>query len=48
MSADITSNVTDAVQYNNFSGEMVIALFIQIAVIVIDRYLYKSKTFIAV
>lgn len=27
---------------------MVIALFIQILVMIIDRYLYKSKTFIAV
>jgi hypothetical protein len=27
MDADVTNNVTDAMEYNSFSGEMVIALF---------------------
>lgn len=47
MDADFT-NVTDAIQYNQFSGEMVIALFLQILVMIVDRYLYKSDTLIYV
>lgn len=48
MDADITNNMADAINYNQFSGQMVIALFLQILVMIIDRYLYKSKTFISV
>ncbi len=47
MSADVT-NATDAITYNQFSGQMVIALFIQILIMILDRYLYKSKTFISI
>ena len=47
MDADVT-NISDSMTYNQFSGQMVIALFLQIIVMIIDRYLYKSKTFIAV
>lgn len=45
MDADVT-NISDVMTYNQFSGRMVIALFLQIIVMIIDRYLYKSKTFI--
>lgn len=47
MAADFT-NFTDAITYNQFSGQMVIALFIQILVMILDRFLYKSRTFIAI
>ena len=47
MDADVT-NISDSLTYNQFSGQMVIALFLQILVMIIDRYMYKSKTFIAV
>ena len=47
MSADVT-NSTDAITYNQFSGQMVIALFLQILIMLLDRFLYKSKTFISV
>ena len=47
MDADVTS-ISDSLTYNQFSGQMVIALFLQILVMIIDRYLYKSKTFISV
>jgi hypothetical protein len=47
MDADVT-NISDSLTYNQFSGQMVIALFLQISVMILDRYLYKSKTFIAV
>jgi hypothetical protein len=47
MDADVT-NISESLTYNQFSGQMVIALFIQILVMIIDRYLYKSKTFIAI
>lgn len=47
MSADVT-NVTDAITYNQFSGQMVVALFTQILIMILDRFLYKSKTFISV
>jgi hypothetical protein len=46
MDADVTGS--DTLTYNQFSGQMVIALFMQILVMIIDRYLYKSKTFISV
>jgi len=47
MDADIT-NVTEAITYNSFSGQMVIALFLQILIMILDRYLYRSKTFVVV
>jgi len=47
MSADVT-NASDAITYNQFSGEMVSALFLQILVMILDRFLYKSKTFISI
>ena len=47
MDADVT-NISDQLTYNQFSGQMVIGLFLQILVMIIDRYLYKSKTFIQV
>ena len=47
MDADIT-NMSDSLTYNQFSGHMVVALFLQILVMIIDRYMYKSKTFISV
>ena len=47
MDADV-ANISESMTYNQFSGQMVIALFLQIIVMIIDRYLYKSKTFIAV
>ena len=47
MDADVTVT-SDSLTYNQFSGQMVIALFIQILIMIIDRYNYKSKTFISV
>lgn len=47
MDADVTT-VSESLTYNQFSGQMVIALFLQILVMILDRYLYKSKTFINV
>lgn len=47
MDADVT-NISESLTYNQFSGHMVIALFLQILVMILDRYLYKSKTFISV
>jgi hypothetical protein len=47
MIADVT-NVAEAITYKQFSGQMVIALFLQIIVMILDRYLYKSKTFIQI
>lgn len=47
MDADVT-NISDSLTYNQFSGQMVIALFLQILIMIIDRYMYKAKTFIAV
>jgi len=45
MDADVT-NVTESLTYNQFSGYMVIALFLQILIMILDRFLYKSKTFV--
>ena len=47
MDADVTIT-SESLTYNQFSGQMVIALFLQIIVMIIDRYHYKSKTFISV
>lgn len=47
MDADVT-NISESLTYNQFSGHMVIALFLQIVIMIIDRYLYKSKTFISI
>ena len=47
MDADV-ANISDSMSYNQFSGQMVIALFLQIIVMIADRYLYKSKTFVSV
>lgn len=47
MDADVTIT-SDSLTYNQFSGQMVIALFLQIIIMIIDRYNYKSKTFISI
>ncbi len=47
MDADVTIT-SDSLTYNQFSGQMVIALFLQIIILIIDRYNYKSKTFISI
>ena len=45
MDAD-SQNIVDQFNKNQFSGPMVIILTIMIIVMVIDRYIYKSKSFI--
>lgn len=45
MDADSTT-IVDQVSKNQFSGEMVITLLLQIIIMVIDRYIYKSKSFV--
>ena len=47
MDADVTIT-SDSLTYNQFSGQMVIALLLQIIIMIIDRYNYKSKTFISI
>jgi len=42
------SDVSDAIKLNQFSGEMVMALFCMIIIIIIDRHLNRGKKFEAV
>lgn len=45
MDAD-NSSLFDQVSKNQFSGPMVIILTIVIVIMVTDRYIYKSKSFV--
>jgi hypothetical protein len=45
MDADSTS-FADQVSKNQFSGEMVVTLLILIIIMITDRYIYKSKSFV--
>jgi hypothetical protein len=46
MDADKSTNIVNQLSKNQFSGEMVIALIFQIVIMIIDRYIYKSKSFV--
>jgi len=43
-----TSESTDDFSTNQFSGTMVLAVFAQIAIIILDRFLYLSRSFITI
>jgi len=45
MDAD-SASIIDQVSKNQFSGEMVITLTLMIIIMIIDRYIYKSKSFV--
>jgi amino acid permease len=45
MDGDNTT-ILDQVSKNQFSGEMVITLLIMIGIMILDRYVYKSKSFV--
>ena len=45
MDAD-KSNFIDQVSKNQFSGEMVIVLIIMMIIMIFDRYIYTSKSFV--
>lgn len=48
MDRDYTNSSADILETNQFSGLMVIAVFAQIIVIILDRYLYLAKTFVVI
>ena len=48
MDKDYTNDSTDDFTINQFSGTMVLAVFLQIFIIIADRYFYISRSYLTI